>query len=188
MTAALAEQDLSELVARCTSNDQRAWRALVERFTPLMHAILRSYRFRDCEREDVCQSAWIKVLRHLHQLQDVNRLAGWLVVLTRNEALRLTERDGRATPVGDQDFFDLPAPVTSIENQVTDRIYLDDVLAVVHQLPVAEQQLLKALMDSSPNLYADISAALGIPRGSIGPNRARILSRLRELLRLEGLM
>jgi RNA polymerase sigma factor (sigma-70 family) len=153
-----------------------------------MYGILRTYQFKDYEREDICQSAWVKVLRHLHKLQDVNRLAGWLVVLTKNEALRHAEKDGRSFPIGDPVFFDLPPDdEKSVESLVTDRIYFQDVTAVVHQLPVSEQRLLKLLMDGSPRLYTEISALLGIPRGSIGPNRARILARLRQLLLSEGL-
>jgi hypothetical protein len=35
-------------------------------------------------------------------------------------------------------------------------------------------------MASPPPSYADVSAALGIPVGSIGPTRGRCLDRLRE--------
>jgi DNA-directed RNA polymerase specialized sigma24 family protein len=37
-------------------------------------------------------------------------------------------------------------------------------------------------MASPPPSYTDVSAALGMPIGSIGPTRARCLARLRELM------
>lgn len=181
-------ENLSDLVDRCLSGEQDAWNDLVKRFNPLMYRVLGSYNFKDYEREDVCQSAWIKVLRNLHQLQNVNRLPGWLMVVTRNEALRYLEKDGRSTPVGDQWFFESQSDPVSVEHLVTHRMYVQDVISVVHQLPDAERTLLGLLTEEPPRLYSEISASLGIPRGSIGPNRARILAQLRRRMSAQGLL
>jgi DNA-directed RNA polymerase specialized sigma24 family protein len=43
------------------------------------------------------------------------------------------------------------------------------------------------LVSSPPVSYEEISAGLGIPVGSIGPTRARILGRLRTALETAGL-
>jgi hypothetical protein len=43
------------------------------------------------------------------------------------------------------------------------------------------------LMASDPQSYADVSAALGMPIGSIGPTRGRCLDRLRALAEESGL-
>jgi DNA-directed RNA polymerase specialized sigma24 family protein len=47
-------------------------------------------------------------------------------------------------------------------------------------LPPHCQQLIALLIEDPPVPYAQISTKLGIPVGSIGPNRARCLSRLRR--------
>jgi DNA-directed RNA polymerase specialized sigma24 family protein len=47
-------------------------------------------------------------------------------------------------------------------------------------LPLAAQQLISMLVQDPPLSYAEISAKLGIPVGSIGPNRARCLAKLRR--------
>ena len=47
-------------------------------------------------------------------------------------------------------------------------------------LPANCQQLLTLLITDPPTPYAEISARLGIPIGSIGPNRSRCLDRLRR--------
>ena len=47
-------------------------------------------------------------------------------------------------------------------------------------LPANCQQLLALLTTDPPTPYAEISARLGIPVGSIGPNRSRCLDRLRR--------
>jgi RNA polymerase sigma factor (sigma-70 family) len=47
------------------------------------------------------------------------------------------------------------------------------------QLPVPCQQLITLLAEDPPLPYAEISARLGVPVGSIGPTRSRCLAKLR---------
>ena len=51
--------------------------------------------------------------------------------------------------------------------------------ALAH-LPPRCQQLIALLIKDPPMPYAEISARLGIPIGSIGPNRRRCLDKLRH--------
>ena len=50
----------------------------------------------------------------------------------------------------------------------------------VTQLPPDGQQLIALLVADPPVPYAEISARLGIPVGSIGPTRGRCLDRMRQ--------
>lgn len=52
--------------------------------------------------------------------------------------------------------------------------------AAFTDLPANWQQLLTLLTTDPPTPYAEISVKLGIPVGSIGPNRSRCLDRLRR--------
>lgn len=47
-------------------------------------------------------------------------------------------------------------------------------------LPVRDQRLVLVLLEDPPVPYAEITARLGIPVGSIGPIRGRCLARLRR--------
>jgi hypothetical protein len=47
-------------------------------------------------------------------------------------------------------------------------------------LPQDSQQLIALLIADPPVPYAEISTRLGIPIGSIGPNRSRCLDKLRR--------
>jgi DNA-directed RNA polymerase specialized sigma24 family protein len=53
--------------------------------------------------------------------------------------------------------------------------------ALFAELPERCQQLLSMLINDPPYSYAAIHDTLGIPVGSIGPQRARCLERLRRL-------
>ena len=50
----------------------------------------------------------------------------------------------------------------------------------LRELPLRCQQLLTMLISDPPRSYAEISATLQIPIGSIGPQRDRCLERLRR--------
>ena len=52
--------------------------------------------------------------------------------------------------------------------------------AAFAELPLHCQQLLSMLLSDPPHSYAEIHEKLGIPVGSIGPQRARCLDRLRR--------
>jgi DNA-directed RNA polymerase specialized sigma24 family protein len=52
--------------------------------------------------------------------------------------------------------------------------------AAFAELPPRCQRLLSMLISDPPHSYAQIHAELGIPVGSIGPQRARCLDRLRR--------
>ncbi len=56
------------------------------------------------------------------------------------------------------------------------------------QLPPNGQQLIAMLVADPPLPYADISVRLGIPVGSIGPNRSRYLDKMRRHPAIAALM
>jgi DNA-directed RNA polymerase specialized sigma24 family protein len=59
--------------------------------------------------------------------------------------------------------------------------------AAFAELPPRCQQLLSMLLSDPPHSYADIHRELGIPIGSIGPQRARCLERMRRSSALAAL-
>ena len=54
------------------------------------------------------------------------------------------------------------------------------------ELPEKRRELLLLLLVDPPLPYEEISARLGIPKGSIGPTRARALEQLRSSRALRG--
>jgi DNA-directed RNA polymerase specialized sigma24 family protein len=57
---------------------------------------------------------------------------------------------------------------------------LASVRHAVRLLPERDRTLLSMLFSDPPTPYADISAALGMPLGAIGPTRQRCLARVRS--------
>ncbi|MGD0241589.1 MAG: sigma-70 family RNA polymerase sigma factor [Streptosporangiaceae bacterium] len=170
----------ADLVTSAKDGDTQAWDALVERFASLIWSICQKYGLDRTEVEDIGQNVWLIVVDHLGSIRDPAALAGWLVTITRRECWRAL----RATcklPAGLETLEDtLAEPAATVEEEllVAER---DAVLrAAFGRLPLRDQRLLSLLMADPPVSYAEISARLGIPVGSIGPSRGRCLDRLRQ--------
>ena len=171
---------LVTLVMRARNGDERAWAALVERYAPLIWSICRRYRLERADAEDVCQAVWFTLVGRLDHLRDPAALPGWLATTTRRECGRVLHAAGRRR-AGEQVLIaaNLPdtgtAPVDQELLAAEQQAALRDAFA---RLPPGCRQLLTLLMADPPVPYAEISARLGIPAGSIGPNRKRCLDRL----------
>jgi DNA-directed RNA polymerase specialized sigma24 family protein len=63
----------------------------------------------------------------------------------------------------------------------------EEVRRAVATLPPRCRELLRLLMLDPPPSYEEISAALDIPLGSIGPTRGRCLEKLKALVTVDGI-
>lgn len=171
------------LVSRCQLREEDAWTELVRRYGPLVRMIASSFGLRRADVEDVAQQTWIRVYEGIRSVREPDRVRAWIVTVARREALRhLNRRASGELPIGDQDYFDLPDQAACPEEHVVLGAELDAALAVVAKLPEAQRRLLVLLFGAQSVSYDEISARLGIPRGSIGPTRARLLRQLQYAL------
>jgi RNA polymerase sigma factor (sigma-70 family) len=171
---------VTDLVTRARNGDKQAWDALVERYTPLIWSICRRYRLGGADAEDVGQAVWLHLVEHLDNLRDPAALPGWLTTTTRRECCRVLRATGKL-PADGQVLENMPDEQTATaehELLVAERnTALREAFA---RLPLSFQRLLALLIADPPVPYTEISARLGIPVGSIGPNRRRYLDRLRH--------
>jgi RNA polymerase sigma factor (sigma-70 family) len=169
------------LVARAREGDARAWGQLVNRYAPLVWSICRQFRLQDAECEDVGQTVWLALVETLPQLREPAALPGWLATTTRRECLRVVEAtrkwNARTTQIETEIPDDKLAPPDNDVLAAELEAALRDAFA---QLEPQCQQLLTLLMQTPRLSYAEISARLDVPIGSIGPTRARCLNRLRR--------
>ena len=167
-----------ELVAAAAAGDHEAWATLVDRYTSLLWSVARSFRLPEADAADVVQTAWLRLVEHLDGVEDPDRLPGWLATTVRRECLRLVR----------QASHESYAPLAEVADDspgLDARVLKDERDAVLWhafaQLDDFCRQLLRVLMADPPPAYAAVAAALDIPVGSIGPTRARCLSKLRQM-------
>jgi RNA polymerase sigma factor (sigma-70 family) len=174
-----APDTVAELLPRAAQGDQVAWNAIVDRYTNLLWSVGRSHRLDTTSIYDVVQTSWLRLLENLDRIREPERLAGWLATTARRECLRLLQQSGREE-LGwyDEQSSEVAEPVDQL-------LLLQERDAELWQcfrgLSARCQQLLRLLMAVEPPSYAEVSASLGLPIGSIGPTRMRCLQRLREL-------
>jgi RNA polymerase sigma factor (sigma-70 family) len=169
------------LVARAAGSDQDAWNQLIERYAPLVWAICTRYRLSDHDREDVGQNVWLLLVEQLGKLREPAALPGWLATTTRHECLRVVTAAQRVGTLGGG-LDDAPEFVDDVViDEEMLRAERDGALrAAFAKLPPPCRRLLAMLFSDPPHSYTQISATLGIRMGSIGPQRARCLERLRR--------
>lgn len=176
-----------ELVARARAGESSAWDALVARHGGRVWAVARAHRLSAADAEDVSQVTWLRLVTHLGTLRDPERVGAWLATTARHECLRIIARGGRQVPVGDDEELEpadaeRPGPDAALLRSERDAA----LWAALAQLSPSCQQLLRLLMADPEPTYLEVSAALGMPVGSIGPTRGRCLNQLRGKLGING--
>src|SRR6266508_5461874 len=81
------ERHAACLVAARTG-DRKALDVLVAELTPLVWHVARGNGLDRATAEDVVQTVWLSLLRHLDRLSEPRALVGWLITTTRREANR----------------------------------------------------------------------------------------------------
>jgi RNA polymerase sigma factor (sigma-70 family) len=181
---------VAPLVARAAEGDQAAWNEIVERYAPLVWSICTRYRLNTHDIEDVGQSVWLLLVEHLGKLREPAALPGWIATTTQRECqrvLRAACRYDRFGPVPDE-LPPPPADDTVIEQEIITAERNAALRAAFGELAPRCRELLSMLITDPPLSYAEISATLQIPVGSIGPQRWRCLERLRRSRSLSALM
>jgi len=176
------------LVTRAAGGDPTAWNDIVERYAPLVWSICARFQLGNSDREDVAQSVWLLLVEQLGKLREPAALPGWLATTTHRECLRVVTAASKTERRGTLDDALQFVDNTIIDEEILMAERNAALRAAFAELPPRYQQLLGMLAKDPPVSYAEISATLQIPVGSIGPQRARCLERLRKSPALAALI
>ena len=171
-----------QLVASAAGGDRDAWDRLVGEFSGLVWSVIRGCGLYGAEASDVSQTVWLRFVEHIDRLRQTERAGAWLATTARHECFRVLRRQGRQVVTAEVPEVAGPDDSETVVDAV---VAADDRVAVIvalGRIPARCQELLR-LMTVEPRLtYDDIAAALGVPRGWIGPTRGRCLNHLRRAL------
>jgi len=178
----LRDADTRELVARARGGDQDSWVALTDRYTNLLWSVARGMRLSPTDAADVVQTTWLRLVEGLDALREPEHLASWLVTTVRRECLAALRRGARVKPGLVERSEDIPAAGEGLDDALLREERDAALWRAFGGLTPRCQSLLRVLMaDPSPS-YSDVSAALDMPVGSIGPTRQRCLNALRKIM------
>lgn len=179
----LPEAEMANLLGLAAAGDQRAWTSIVDRYAPLVWSVARSFRLSAADAADVHQATWLRLVEQVDSIRDPERLGAWLATTARREALALLRRASRDLPMSDLHSLEpspKDVPEQNLDSDLLRRERDEDLWRAVGRLPGNCQNLLRLLLIDPPPSYSEVSAALDIPVGSIGPTRARCLDHLRR--------
>ncbi|MEJ3654601.1 sigma-70 family RNA polymerase sigma factor [Actinomycetes bacterium KLBMP 9759] len=172
--------DTGELLAAAADGDQAAWDELVARHNSMLWSIARSFRVDTADAADAVQTTWLRLVENLERINDPERLSGWLATTVRRECLRILRKSRAGTTLDVVD--ELPDGADPLDAALLTDERDAALWRAVGRISQRCQELLRVLMTSPPPTYADVSAALAMPIGSIGPSRARCLDQLRRVV------
>ncbi|MFG2602813.1 RNA polymerase sigma factor [Streptomyces sp. NPDC048514] len=191
--AAVDRAEVGELVQSAVDGDAAAWKALVEGMSPLVWAVVRAHRLSDADGHEVYQTVWFRFAQHLGRIREPDKAGSWLASTARHECLKVLKGLTRLTVTDDPQVLDRASESRTPEETLIESEEAADRAERVRRLwqeldGLGDRcrQLLRVLMASPPPSYVEISAALGIAVGSIGPLRQRCLRRLRARMEARG--
>ncbi len=121
---------------------------------------------------DIVQSAWTAAWQHRRDLRDPDRVRGWLLAITANQARKaLRWRSVRRwLPLGA-----VPEPAAPLSRH-EERL---DLLAVLQDLPLRDRQLL-LLRYALGETSAEIGPQVGLSESGVRVRLSRLLAQLRK--------
>jgi len=165
------------LVLRCRGGDARALAVLYERWQPRFARHASYLTGRRDSVPDICQEAWLAIVRRIGRLDDPARFPAWAYrIVSRRCADWIRERTRAAART---------APLTREPTAASDGTRDEDILRVrraLRRLP-GEQRAILALHYGEQLSVREISVALDVPPGTVKSrlhHARRTLSRILE--------
>ena len=164
-----------QLVQACMEGDETAWALLIRRYQRLIYSVSGAICRKPEDAADVFQQVCLEWYRVLGQLRDVQSLPAWLITITRRLAYRNLSAS-RNTELSDQFDGLIERRIRNIELEHT-------IETLMERMPDRCRRLLTLLyLDVEEPSYIEVAQAMNMPVSSVGPTRARCLSKLRKLL------
>jgi RNA polymerase sigma factor (sigma-70 family) len=173
----------SEYLQALVAGDRDTWRNCVATYQGIVRAAARRHGLSPQEAEDAGQRVWLQLFRNAARIHDPVRLPGWIATTARRECLAIACATNRYS-TGELPV-ELPAAGPGPDEEVVVRDSAVAMLRAIDRLPPRQRSLMRQLATDDSS-YAEIGRRLDMPIGSIGPIRARAISRLRVLLAAPG--
>src|SRR5262245_13067557 len=172
--------DTKDLVRRARDGETDAWVALTDLYTDLLWSLARGLRLSHADAADAVQTTWLRLVEHLDDVQDPERIGSWLATTMRRECLGTLRRRARVADL--TELEDLPAGIDPVDASLLQDERDAALWRAFMVLHPRCQRLLRVLMADPPPSYAEVADALDMPVGSIGPTRRRCLEHLRNAM------
>lgn len=198
MSASQADLNV-DLLAAAQSGDEEAWERLMSRYQPLVDKIIRHHRLSPWDGEDVSQHVWMQLVDQVGRLREPRAVAGWIATTTAHRCCQVLRKQKRSISIDPLDGLGMDSPGSTVvwgsgseHRGLDDNLLRAEVRRAVRrglaELTADQQNLLLMVIAEPAVSYREISRRTGLPIGSIGPTRARLLKRLGNSLAVQLLI
>lgn len=172
--------DDRELVLAIAAGDREAFAELFRRFAPRINGFLRG-SMPPAKAEELTQEVMLRVWRKA-QSYDPQRAsaATWIFTIARNARIDALRRSGRAEPESDDPMW-VPSTPEAPDQVVARRASEAKMREALDALPEGQLEVLERAYLQGQTL-AEVSAALGIPLGTVKSRVRLAMERLRIVL------
>jgi RNA polymerase sigma-70 factor (ECF subfamily) len=165
-----------QLIGLAADGDARAIRALYDRYSPRVYAVVRRIAADDDLAQDYAQEAWIRAIRALPTFRGDARFSTWLHRIAVNAALqslrKADSRSKRETPVSE----DVPVAPEHADSLLQKRLQ-----RALDQLPEGMREVL-ILHDVEGYTHEEIGDVLGVTSGTSKSQLFKARAKMRALL------
>ena len=167
----------AQLIRQACEGDGMAVRALYERYSPRVFAVVRRIAGEDDLAQDYAQEAWIRAIRALPTFRGDARFSTWLHRIAVNSALQaLRKADTRMKR-------EAPMPEAVPVRPAEGDVLLGDLLErAMDLLPDGMRQVL-ILHDVEGYTHEEIGEFLGVTSGTSKSQLFKARAKMREMLR-----
>jgi RNA polymerase sigma-70 factor, ECF subfamily len=189
-TAALDNDDDSELAQRIGRGDHAAFERLMRRHNSKLFRVARAILRDDADAEDALQEAYLDAFRHIREFRGAARLSTWLTRIVVNHALmrrRKQARDRAVVAFGEErwgahqegDVADeaSESPATSILREEVRKV----LERKIDELPLAFRTVF-VMRDVEDMTVQETAECLSIPPATVRTRLFRARTLLREAL------
>jgi len=167
----------AELLAGCRRGDNAAWDELVARYQRLVYAVPVREGLSTADAAEISQSTFEALIESLERIREPERIGFWLTTVARRLTWRRRTDNRAELSLGEVPLDDV------VDDQSGDWVRSVAVYDAVAQLAEPCRSLIFGLFfDPAEPSYGELSRALDLAVGSIGPMRSRCLDRLRDRL------
>ena len=171
-----------ELVRRVRQGDESAFRRVVDIYGPRLYLLARTMLGNHEDAQDVVQETFVGAFRGLRGFQGRSTVKTWLTrILMNNVANIWRSRKLRKTVPLDEDAQQLGAPPARQATETGRADMRMDIAAVIGRLP-QEHRAVILLREVQGMTYEEMSAALGVPRGTVESRLFRARQKLMDIL------
>ena len=175
----------NSLISQCIKGDEQSWHELIDLVGPVIFSLCQKSKLSRDESFDIFGRVSFQLVNSIHSLKSPDKILSFVATITRRQIYNFYQNLQINDYYGEQEPDTIPDKSGAAPDKIYEATKLRQVLfEAMSNLSERDYKLLKMLfLDPNEPSYKEISEKLKMPVSSIGPIRAKILTKLYNILK-----